>query len=161
MINNQQNKYINVVDYIDDAMKDILVGLNKLTDMEQPSPQSIYFLSKSVERLLDAKESAIEMAGKHPEKATDEWGEADATARGLFEALATHYIGFWRCVSMYKKNPCDTTKKEMLYHLEHQLLAHDRLSEFVVGNCHTVCEDVKGVVGKWHEEKMGKMHGTH
>lgn len=145
---------------IDDATCDILEGLNQLTDREMPSTEAIYNLSASVEKLIKAKARQIELSGHDTASHHEEWGNADPTAKELFEKLEKHYMGFWRCAAEYTATHSDEAKESMLMHLEHQLHAHDAIAGFVMGNCTVLCDETKEVVMKWKESKKGQAHGA-
>ena len=51
------------------------------------------------------------------------------------------------------KHPSEETKASMLDHFEHQLHAHDALAAFVMGNCPTLCPEIKAALAKWSASK--------
>lgn len=138
---------------IEDALCDILKGLNELTDMDSPNTQAIYNLAKSVNALQEAKLHGLELEEKEPAMAHESWGDADPTAREMFENLEKHYMGFWRCAAKYQATHSDEAKQSMLMHLEHQLYAHDDIADFVMKNCPALCDEAKDVIMKWKDSK--------
>ena len=62
-------------------------------------------------------------------------------------------MGFWRCAAAYKAHPSEETKASMLEYFEHQLYAHDALAAFVMGNCPTLCPEIKAALAKWSASK--------
>lgn len=42
---------------------------------------------------------------------------------------------------------------KQLEHFEHQLYAHDAMAAFVMGNCPTLCPEIKAVLAKWSASK--------
>ena len=94
------------------------------------------------------KEAGLDGQHEH-----ESWCDADPKARALFEELEKHYMGFWRCAAAYKTHPSEETKASMLEHFEHQLYAHDALAAFVMGNCPTLCPEIKAALAKWSASK--------
>lgn len=138
---------------VKDALCDSLRGLNQLTDMQNPSTQDIYNMSKSVHALVETYHELKEMYGHEEAPMHESWGNADKHARAVFEELETNYMGFWRCAAKYEETHSHEAKEKMLMYLEHQLHAHDKIAEFVMGNCPVLCDEVKEVIAKWQAGK--------
>lgn len=135
-----------------DSLKDVTAWLTELTDMEHPhltETRDVAFTVKSITKALHYMQEAG-LDGQHEHES---WGDADPKARALFEELEKRYMGFWRCAAAHMKHPSEETKASMLEHFEHQLYAHDALAAFVMGNCPTLCPEIKAVLAKWSASK--------
>ena len=135
-----------------DSLKDVTAWMTELTDMEHPhlnETRDVSFIVKNITKSLHYMQEAG-LDGQHEHES---WGDADPKARALFEELERHYMGFWRCATAYKTHPSEETKASMLEHFEHQLYAHDALAAFVMGNCPTLCPEIKAVLAKWSASK--------
>ena len=135
-----------------DSLKDVTAWLTELTDMEHPhltETRDVSFTVMNITKSLrHMKEAGLDSQHEH-----ESWGDADTKARALFEELEKHYMGFWRCAAAYKAHPSEETKASMLEHFEHQLYAHDAMAAFVMGNCPTLCPEIKAVLAKWSASK--------
>lgn len=142
-------------DRLKDSLKDVTAWMTELTDMEHPhlteTRDAAFVIKNLATALYYMKEAGMDEshASTH-----ESWGDADPKARVLFETLEKHYMGFWRCAAAYQKHPDEKTKASMLEHFEHQLHAHDELAAFVMGNCPTLCAEVKTVLAKWAASKQ-------
>lgn len=139
---------------LQDSLKDVTAWMTELTDMEDPhltETRDTAFVIKNLATAL----YYLKEAGMDSQHAHASWGDADPKARALFEELEKHYMGFWRCAAAYVAHPSEETKESMLEHFEHQLHAHDALAAFVMGNCPTLCPEIKAVLAKWAASKKG------
>ena len=136
-------------------MMDMLRGLNRLTDMDNPNVCQLKDLAKAIASLAKTEHyTAGHKSGGCACMAHESWGRADASAKAHFEALETAYMRFWKYAAEYKACPTDELKHKVLHYFKEQLCAHDAIAAFVKGNCHVVCPELMEIMKDWAAKKV-------
>jgi hypothetical protein len=130
----------------DDAIRDILEGINVLSDEESPCSSQIQDLAHSLKCLEKARTiEAARMAD------IEKWGKTPSKTIEKFLALETAFVHYCRYKALYHDSHSDADKAHMVKYMEDTLTAHKHLSDHVRMDC-TGCEEERAVIQRWMAE---------